>query len=106
MKVNDPLGPIGPGATNRPGEASGVGSASPTRARDGRQVAPATEDKISVSEDARTLSRLRGELGDVGAVRADKVEELRGQIERGEYRPDLKQVARKLLQAIFGERVG
>ena len=76
-----------------------------TRPRDGRQVPPATEDKVSVSDEARTLSRLRGELGEVDAVRTEKVEELRGQIERGEYRPDLKQAARKLLEAIFGERI-
>ena len=104
MKINNPLGPIGSGAPNRPGEASGVGRADSTRPRDGRQVPPATEDKVSVSDEARTLSRLRGELGEVGAVRTEKVEELRAQIERGEYRPDLKQVARKLLEAIFGER--
>jgi len=104
MKINDPIGPIGTGAPNRPGEAPGVGS-DVTRPRDGRHVPPATEDKVSVSEEARTLSRLRGELGEVAAVRTEKVEELRGQIERGEYRPDLKQAARKLLEAIFGERM-
>ncbi len=104
MKINDhPIGPIGPSATGRPGETPGVTSDA-TRPRDGRPVPPATEDKVSVSEEARTLSRLRGELGEVDGIRAEKVAELRGQIERGEYLPDLKQAARKLLEAIFGER--
>jgi flagellar biosynthesis anti-sigma factor FlgM len=104
MKITDhPIGPIGPSATGRPGEASGVTSDT-ARSRDGRGVPAATEDKVSVSEEARTLSRLRGELGDVDGVRAEKVDEIRGQIERGEYRPDLKQTARKLLEAIFGDR--
>jgi flagellar biosynthesis anti-sigma factor FlgM len=104
MKITDhPIGPLGPGAAARPGETSGVAS-DPTRARAGRQTPPATEDKVSVSDEARTLGRLRAELGEVDGIRADKVAELRGQIERGEYLPDLKQAARKLLEAIFGER--
>jgi flagellar biosynthesis anti-sigma factor FlgM len=104
MKINDPIGPIGPGSASRPGQAPGVGS-DPIRPRDGRQAPAATEDKVSVSEDARTLSRLRGELGAVDAVRSEKVEQIREQIERGEYRPDLKETARKLLEALFGERL-
>jgi flagellar biosynthesis anti-sigma factor FlgM len=101
MKINDH---VRPGAPDRPGEAPGVHS-DPTRTRGaGRTPAPA-EDTVNVSDEARTLSRLRGELGDVDAIRTEKVEELRGQIERGEFAPDLKQVARKLLASIFGERL-
>jgi negative regulator of flagellin synthesis FlgM len=90
---------------DRPGEAPGV---VPEAGRDRRRpdVAGPPGDRVSVSEDARTLARLRGELGDLAAVRTEKVEALRGQIERGEYRVDFRAVARRLLEAVFGERGG
>ncbi len=100
MKINDHGGPGGP---QRPGEAPGV-QTDVTRGRRGSAPAPAAGDRVSVSEEARTLARLRADLGDVDAIRSDKVETLRGQIERGEFKPDLKAVARKLLGAIFGDR--
>ena len=61
-------------------------------------------DRISVSEEARLLSKLRRELGDIGSVRAEKVQALRDRIEKGEYRPDLKAVARSFLESILTER--
>ncbi len=70
-----------------------------------QQEAPAG-DRVNLSDEARTLSRLRVEIGDVDAIRTDKVEELRGKIDRGEFRVDVKAVARKLLESIFGERKG
>jgi flagellar biosynthesis anti-sigma factor FlgM len=102
MKINDY---IGPGATEKPGEAGGV-RPDVTRGRGPHQDAAGQDDKVSLSDRARVLSSARRELGDVNAIRTDKVEELRGKIERGEYRPDLRAVARKLLEAIFGERNG
>ncbi len=74
----------------------------------GRATRPDTTtggDKVSVSEEARILSRLRADLADVSGVRTEKVEEVRGKIERGEFQVDLKAVARKFLESIFGERV-
>ncbi len=102
MKINEHGTP---GALNRPGEAPGV---VPDATRDRRGPEPAGQpgDRVSVSEEARTLSRLRADLGDLTAVRTEKVQDLRDRIERGEYRVDLKAVARKLLAAVFGERGG
>jgi negative regulator of flagellin synthesis FlgM len=99
MKITDQNGVGGP---NRPGQASGVRG----EVKRGRETAPGTpaqDDKVSVSEEARTLSRLRAEVGDIGTVRTEKVEELRAKIDRGEFQIDLKAVARKLLESIFGE---
>ena len=100
MKIHDHGGP---GAPNRPGEAPGVDRPG-ARGQGARTPNAADTDKVSVSEEARTLSRLRSEVGDVDAVRSEKVEELRGKVERGEYQPDLRSVARKFLASIFGGR--
>jgi negative regulator of flagellin synthesis FlgM len=102
MKINEHGAP---GPLNRPGEAPGV-VPDPGHDRHRPDAAGPPGDRVSVSEDARTLAALRGELGDLTAVRTEKVEALRGQIERGEYRVDLKAVARRLLEAMFGERGG
>ena len=101
MKIGDHGNASGP---QRPGEAPGVqGDVKQNRHA---PVAEPSGDRVTVSEDARTLARLRGELGDVDAVRTEKVEELRGRIERGDYDVDLRSVARRLLTVIFGERGG
>jgi len=102
MKIS---GHDGTGGPKRPTEVSGA-RGDLTRERGTQQGVPTGSDKVSVSEEARTLSRLRAELGDVGAVRTEKVEELREKIDRGEFRVDLKAVARKLLESIFGESSG
>jgi negative regulator of flagellin synthesis FlgM len=96
----------GTGAPNGPGEALGV-RRDVDRGQQTRQGATTPGgDKVSVSEEARTLSRLRQEIGSVDAVRADKVEALRDKIESGQYKVDLKAVARKFLESLFGERNG
>jgi flagellar biosynthesis anti-sigma factor FlgM len=99
MKIHDHGGP---GAPNRPGEAPGVDRPG-ARGQGGRTPTASDTDKVSVSEEARTLSRLRNEV-DADAVRSEKVQDLRGKIERGEYQPDLRSVARKFLASIFGGR--
>lgn len=99
MKINDHSGP---GAPNRPGASPEIHH-DVKRTRGTSREQSAGTDRVSVSEEARTLSRLRAEVGDVGAIRTERVEELRTKIAQGEYRVDLKAVARKLLESIFGE---
>ena len=102
MKINDHGGT---GAPNGPGEALGV-RRDAYRKQESQQSAASGGDKISVSEEARTLSRLRTEIGNVDAVRTDRVESLRDRIESGQYEVDLKAVARKFLESLTGERSG
>ena len=100
MKINDH---DAIGTSKRPGEAPGV-----SRAQGGRRGAPqpaqAGGDRVSLSEEARALSRAGNEIRVAGGVRTEKVEALREKIERGEYHVDLKAVAQKFLQSIFGTR--
>lgn len=98
MKINDQAGIGGP---NRPGDLQGVRGVA-TGQREKSDGGGQQGDKVSVSEDARRLSRLKQEIGNVDAVRTEKVEALREQIQRGEYEVDLKSVAKKLLESIFG----
>jgi flagellar biosynthesis anti-sigma factor FlgM len=62
-------------------------------------------DQVSVSETARELARLRGEVGDVQATREDRVAALRSQVEQGSYSADLRIVARKLLREVTGDLI-
>ena len=66
-------------------------------ARQRAQAAP-TVDSAGITEDARELARAFQNVMDSPEVRAERVRELKGQIERGEYRSDPREVARKILQ--------
>lgn len=69
-------------------------------ARQRAQAAPPapTVDSAGITEDARELARAFQNVMDSPEVRAERVRELKGQIERGEYRSDPREVARKILQ--------
>lgn len=102
MKINDHGGT---GAPNGPGEALGV-RRDAYREQQSQRGTASGGDKISVSEEARTLSRLRQEIGNVDEVRTDKVQALRDKIESGQYEVDLKAVARKFLESLTSEGSG
>jgi len=60
-------------------------------------------DRVSVSDTARQLAGVRAEVGDVGAVREQRVTGLRAAIDQGQYRPDLHQVARSVLREVMSD---
>jgi len=97
MKI---IGYDGTAGASRPTEVPGAQG--DVKRGSGTQRGPTTGgDKVSLSDEARALSRLRTEVGDVSGVRAEKVEEVRGRIERGEFQIDLKAVARKFIESIL-----
>jgi len=100
MKI---IGHDGTGGPNRTGEVPGA-RGDVKRRQGTRQGTTTADDKVTVSDEARRLAQLRADLSDVGGVRTEKVEEIRGKIERGEFHVDLKAVARKFLESILGER--
>lgn len=67
------------------------------RARTPARGAAAT-DSTGISEDARTLSRAQAAVEGAPEVRTARVNALRKQIERGDYHPDPREVARKILE--------
>ncbi|MEX0781798.1 MAG: flagellar biosynthesis anti-sigma factor FlgM [Dehalococcoidia bacterium] len=58
-------------------------------------------DQARVSESARELARAHGAVEASPEVRAERVAQLKAQIADGNYNPDPKEVAKKLLERGF-----
>jgi len=61
---------------------------------------------VKTPDIAREFVRLQAEVGDVDTLREAKVSGLQAVVESGEYRAELHDVARKLLQEILGQILG
>lgn len=59
---------------------------------------PAFADRAGFSEDARELSRAQSAVENSADVRTARVKALKAQIARGEYRPDPREVARRIIE--------
>jgi|SRR5690349_8210080 len=98
MKVNDRKG------------LPSQGVQAPTGARlDGPAEPPApaaAEDRVSVSDTARDLARLRADLGPVELFREDKVASIRDVMAKGQYSADPPDVARHLLRDVLAQLLG
>ena len=95
MKVNERKGLVsrgveGSGAIrpDAPSEAPPPGSA---------------EDRVTVSDTARELARLRSELGPVDLMRADRVVSIQDVMAKGQYSADPPRVARDFLGEILAQ---
>ena len=69
----------------------------------GAPVALGSADRVSVSDTARELARLRAELGGVDVLRQERVTGLRAVMAKGNYSADFQNVARKFLREILGQ---
>lgn len=74
--------------TEFPAKGGRVESAQPTSGR----------DRVEATDEARQLARAREKVDAAPAIRAEKVRRLKEQIARGEYKPDPREVARKILE--------
>jgi negative regulator of flagellin synthesis FlgM len=87
----------------------GIGSVEPVKRKGGRKsegdgVGEGVRDGVEVSSFGREMSQALAELRKVPEVRTDKVETIRGQVERGEYRVDSSSLAARLIEAgLFGD---
>ncbi|MCS7233109.1 MAG: flagellar biosynthesis anti-sigma factor FlgM [Synergistetes bacterium] len=59
------------------------------------------DDKVEISSRAVELKIAKDALSKVPDIRKEKVEEIKKLIEEGKYNPDLKQVARKILEEFY-----
>ena len=94
MKINERKGVLDPQ----------LAGAEPVRA-DGRpavQSEGAEGDRVNVSDTARQLAGLRAAVGDLDAVRPERVAVLQAAIDAGRYTPDPTAVARALLRDAVG----
>ncbi|MCC7364555.1 MAG: flagellar biosynthesis anti-sigma factor FlgM [Dehalococcoidia bacterium] len=55
-------------------------------------------DATGISEGARELSRAREAVQQAPSERAERIQQLREQIARGEYNPDPREVAKRILE--------
>ena len=62
-------------------------------------------DRVSVSDAARDLARLRAEVGELDAGREDRVSELKTAVAAGLYRVDPTAVARSVLRDLLRDQV-
>lgn len=68
------------------------------RERAGSPPADHAVDEAGISANARELSRAHTAVEHTPDVRAERVAALRAQIARGDYNPDPREVARKILE--------
>ena len=94
MKVNERKGVIDPAVAGSAVRPDGAAAASEP---------PAAADRVSVSDAARDLARLRSAVGDVNTVGAERVSGLSAVMAKGQYSADVRDVAAKVLRSILGE---
>lgn len=64
------------------------------------EVNKQNKDKVTISEDAKYLSKLNS---DNDSVNIDKINEIKNRIKQGTYNVDSKAVAKKIIEATKGE---
>ncbi|GEM_PF-2751714 len=83
-----------------PGKSAGVNAAKENKvAKTENSAQSASADQVDISEKARTLQKLNHLVAAGGEVKAERVAQLKAEIEAGRYVPDTEQVAEKLLRA-------
>jgi flagellar biosynthesis anti-sigma factor FlgM len=63
----------------------------------------APEDRVSVSDTARELARLRSDLGPVDLMRPEKVASIQDVMAKGQYSADPPHVARDFLREMLSQ---
>jgi len=81
----------------------GVNPGEPSMSTRGAALVLTPDQEPSVAQQAREFARMRIVVGNLDAVRADRVQALRGEIARGRYRPGAGRVARAVLQDVLVE---
>ncbi len=68
---------------------------------EGKEGVASLSDKVELSSKAFEVKVAMESLSSAPEIRREKVEEIKRLLEEGKYSPDLKQVARKLLEDIY-----
>ena len=66
---------------------------------------PVGGDRVELSAGSQDVQKAREILQQTPAVRTDRVEALRQQVERGEYQVDSQQVAGKMLMSLISDNI-
>jgi flagellar biosynthesis anti-sigma factor FlgM len=95
MKVNERKGVLNRGV-------EGPGAVRPDAPTEAPPPA-AAEDRVTVSDTARELARLRNELGPVDLVRPERIASIQDVMAKGQYSADPPRVARDFLRDILSQ---
>ncbi len=96
MDINDILGTGKSYGQNRvgSGQTAGVSGGSGSGKTAG---ASGSSDTVTLSGDAKLFAQAVRDAQSASEVRAERVAELKAQVESGEYQPDSRKIAEKLL---------
>lgn len=88
-----------------PGVASSYQKTGSRKVAKGQDSSVAAKgDQVQLSKEAQIALAMKEKLNQAPEVRAERVAELRRQVEAGTYRPDGRAIAAKMLQArVFDE---
>lgn len=67
-------------------------------ARRGKSGEKRTVDKVNISSEAKTIHTAMKAAEGADDIRVDKVNEIKGLIERGEYKIDTQKIAKKIVE--------
>jgi len=59
------------------------------------------EDKVQLSEEAKTLQHFESLAKEIPEIRQNKIDEIKERIDKGEYNPDTKKVANRMIREIL-----
>jgi len=63
---------------------------------------PARKDRVILSQDVQRLIEIEKQNGEAVEVREELVENIKGKLQKGAYKPDNEQVAEKMLAFLKG----
>lgn len=95
MEIKKVYGDVNPYASQKLNETPRVQPEQPASAA---ATAQQTGDKVALSSEARLLATAMNVAGASPDVRADKVRELKEQVQSGTYKPDVRKAAANLLR--------
>ena len=100
MDIKKILGGVSPYAQNKveQGEETGA-TARLAKAKAKAKDSSSTGDRVSVSQDAKLVAEAAKLAGESPDVRVDRVEALKAQVQSGNYIPDPRKIAQKLVDS-------
>ena len=98
MDIKKILGGANPYANNKVDQSEETGAAAKlAKAKAKAKSQSSTGDRVSVSEDAKLVAEAAKRANESPDVRVDRVEALKAQVQSGNYTPDPRKIAQKLV---------
>jgi negative regulator of flagellin synthesis FlgM len=99
MDIKSILGGVNPYVQSKVEKGEGSESSARAEKAKGRESSRTSSagDRVSVSSDAKLVAEAAKAAQDGPGVRADRVEELRAQVQAGTYSPDPRRIAQKMV---------